>query len=260
MSQETPDKLRDDLFFLRAEFRRKSILNVLSDSSTQSEAIHKAELALEDVSQQIICAEDVEDDQMNSLRLRVLESMRTMTADILESHEADFADLIARHLDVLNRFWDDIMKMVQELGRSRNDSMSRVRNQYEIEIHEIIAAHAQDRAELIRRIDSLRIDSTNSLGALSREKSRLVHLRRKTESLVRPFMSLQQDIASMKERLAYHKTAVQPKLDPAKRRYMYLKEKIKEAKFDLEILLHRKEIAEKLGAAFDFQSVSTCES
>jgi hypothetical protein len=259
MSQETPDKLRDDLFFLRAEFRRKSILNVLNDSSLQSETIHKAELVLEDVSQQIICAEDVEDDQMNSLRLRVLESMRTMTADILESHEADFADLIARHLEVLNRFWDDIMKMVQELGRSRNDSMSRVRNQYEREIQEIIAAHAHARAELIRRIDSLRIDSTNSLGALSREKSRLVHLRRKTESLVRPFMSLQQDIASMKERLAHHKTAVQPKLDPAKRRYMYLKEKIKEAKFDLEILLHRKVIAEKLGAAFDSQSVSTCE-
>jgi hypothetical protein len=259
MSQETPDKLQHDLFLIRAEYRRESVLNILHESRSESKDVNNAEAALEDVSRQIIHAEDIEDDQMNSLRSRVLRSMHQVSLEIIENHDNDLLDISHRNLELFDQFWDRIIGVVDELGRMRQEAMERVQNEYENEIREIIGSHTHERNKLICRINTLRIDSTNATNALLREKSRLLHLRRKNDSLVLPFKSLKEDIATMEKRLLKHKTEVRPRLDPVKRRYMDLKKQIKDAKFELEILEQKKEIFSSLGIS-DTQSVSTCDS
>ena len=240
MSQENPDKLQHELFLIRAECRRESVLELLNEARSDSEAVNNAEAALEDVSRQIIHAENTEDDQMNSLRSSVLGSMQQISLGILENHDRDILVISHRNLELFDQFWDNIIGVVDELGRMRQEAMNRVQNEYENEVRRIIVSHAHERSELIGRINTLRIDSTNATNALLREKSRLLHLRRKNDSLVRPFNSLKEDIAAIKERLRKHKTEVRPRLDPVKRRYMDLKKQIKEAKFELEILEQKK--------------------
>ena len=247
------DKLHDELLAGRLKSRRETIDYLAAQAKEDSEELKRAFTEHSQVDDEICRLEDLLDAEMIELKMETLEEIKLVTSEARDNMQRISHCALEDLYATADVFRARIVKSFQNLACGWKEDFEAIANEKRQIMRAAILEHTEARNVHVSILESLKKELADATENVVKHKAILTQLRRKNDSLLRPYNSLKEEIANLEQRLVEHQRTEHPKLEPLKNRFNKLTKELKEAKFRLEVLRLQKDTT-------DCMSVSTCSS